>query len=115
MNQRAESFRVQQQIEAQIELAHLATVDDIRAMHRDLEALYRTQLVALLLAERLACSQIEDQTTDINCDGYPACNSSTSSNEPCSHRSWSSRSKMTGMALGCLGATIGFGSVVQNA
>lgn len=45
---------LQHQIEAQLELAALATLDKIRAMHEDLEKLYRAQLVAVLLAERLA-------------------------------------------------------------
>ena len=44
---------VQHQITVQMELADLATVYEIRLMHEDLEQLYRTKLVALVLAEAL--------------------------------------------------------------
>ena len=44
---------VKHQITVQMELADLATVYEIRLMHEDLEQLYRTQLVALVLAEAL--------------------------------------------------------------
>lgn len=44
---------IEHQITIQMELAGLTTVDDIRSMHEDLERLYRTQLVALALAEAL--------------------------------------------------------------
>lgn len=49
---------LQHQIEAQLELAALATLDKIRAMHEDLEKLYRAQLVAVLLAERLEAPRV---------------------------------------------------------
>lgn len=51
---------IEHQITIQVQLAGLTTVDDIRSMHEDLEQLYRTQLVALALAEalpRLGASQ----------------------------------------------------------
>ncbi|QBM77377.1 hypothetical protein E2E30_17590 [Sphingomonas sp. AAP5] len=48
---------LQHQINTQLELAGLALCDSIRAMHEDLEKLYRSQLVALVLAEQLALAQ----------------------------------------------------------
>ncbi|WP_010184805.1 hypothetical protein [Sphingomonas sp. PAMC 26605] len=45
---------LQHQIDTQLELAGLARCDAIRALHEDLEKLYRLRLVALVLAERLA-------------------------------------------------------------
>lgn len=47
------AVHLRHQIDTQLELASLAPCDAIRAMHEDLEKLYRTRLVALLLAERL--------------------------------------------------------------
>ncbi len=47
---------IQNQIEVQIALAAMAAIDKIRAMHEDLERLYRSQLIALVTAERLAAS-----------------------------------------------------------
>lgn len=44
---------LQHQIETQLELAGLAACDAIRAMHEDLEKLYRARLVAAMLAQRL--------------------------------------------------------------
>lgn len=44
---------LQHQIDTQLELAGLARCDAIRALHEDLEKLYRVRLVALVLAERL--------------------------------------------------------------
>lgn len=44
---------IEHQITIQMELAALTTVNDIRSMHEDLERLYRTQLVALVVAEAL--------------------------------------------------------------
>lgn len=44
---------LQHQIDTHLELADLAPCDAIRAMHEDLEKLYRARLVALVLAQRL--------------------------------------------------------------
>ncbi|MEG3177126.1 hypothetical protein U1872_12865 [Sphingomonas sp. RB3P16] len=52
MHRSSLTAHLQSQIETQLALAALATVDRIRAMHEDLEKLYRTQLVAVVLAER---------------------------------------------------------------
>ncbi len=54
MHRSSLAAHLQSQIETQLALAALATVDRIRAMHEDLEKLYRSQLVAVVLAERLA-------------------------------------------------------------
>lgn len=53
MNLSTHAAHLQHQIDTQLELAGLALCDSIRAMHEDLEKLYRSQLVALVLAERL--------------------------------------------------------------
>lgn len=54
MHSLPDAAHLQSQISIQLALAELATVDKIRAMHRDLEKLYRAQLVAVVLAEKLA-------------------------------------------------------------
>ena len=43
----------------QIALADIAETDEVRAVHRALEQLYRTQLVAMELSARLGADAIE--------------------------------------------------------
>jgi hypothetical protein len=52
---------VRNQIEVQVELAALTEIGRIRAMHQDLETLYRSQLVALLTAEQFGVSADQDR------------------------------------------------------
>lgn len=47
------AVHLQHQIDTQLELAALAPCDAIRAMHQDLEKLYRARLVAVIMRQRL--------------------------------------------------------------
>jgi len=44
----------------QVALAEIAQTEEVRAVHRALEQLYRTQLVAMELAERLMAERDAD-------------------------------------------------------